>query len=518
MPTPILYELGTPGPRDAAEKEAQAQKTGSEPGLKMGPASTVRGGYPAAAGAAPAWTWTWTWNGNGNYARAGETAMATTMEGERADGTIIANTRMMSPTCSTLDDSAMGPAGNGAVVLDADADGGDDDATIYYAGDDEPSNDFTLFLSMQLHQHRSIKGTPSQPDFPPAPALKHVYDNRNTTTNVDVDMDADDDHGGEGEASGGAGDGAGIYAAGHSEDEPEGPPEVEKREIPSKFLFEYEYELGTKQRDLNHTNNPSGSAGAGCTDDDDAGQGPEGEGGVNHKSNASDVEDDFSNHPEPQLPVLHGNAPNLYLLPFRASTAEDHDGGSEIGMDDVDEGDGTVVRVTKAKQEEVVLNLREIVEEVPEEMKRALQWCEEPNNQFLDHERKGRVVQNQCHHDDDDEEGGNVQDGRVDDLTYALAAIDNGDEGRTHDEGRDDKRDVGFTALGIRQGDNGDGGSYPRDEAEDPNLRKTPAKSSSTPDGEDEIHRLRHALEDEQESSACLRADLILEGGFSNLG
>ncbi|KDR67169.1 hypothetical protein GALMADRAFT_147375 [Galerina marginata CBS 339.88] len=191
MPTPMLNELETPGPRDAAEKEEQAQKTGSEPG------------------------WRRRWRARGR------------------DGAIIANTRMVSPICSTLDDSAMGPAGNGAVVLDADADGGDDDATIYYAGDDEPSNDdFTLFLSTQPHPHRSSKNTSSYPNLPPAPApaLKHAYDDRNTTTNVDVDMDADDDHGGEGEASGSAGDGAGIHTAGHSEDEPEaedeGPPEL----------------------------------------------------------------------------------------------------------------------------------------------------------------------------------------------------------------------------------------------------------------------------------------------------
>ncbi|KDR67138.1 hypothetical protein GALMADRAFT_147353 [Galerina marginata CBS 339.88] len=86
-------------------------------------------------------------------------------------------------------------------------------------------------------------------------------------------------------------------------------------------------------------------------------------------------------------------------------------------------------------------------------------------------------------------------------------AVDNG-EGREGDELVGDVTAPDFDQE-EDQDDGGDSCSKDRGaDSEDPNVNKTPAESSSTPNSEDEIHRLRQALENKQKTTARLRAEL----------
>ncbi|KDR67124.1 hypothetical protein GALMADRAFT_216623 [Galerina marginata CBS 339.88] len=271
-----------------------------------------------------------------------------------------------------------------------------------------------------------------------------------------------------------------------------------------------------------------GSAGAGHSEAEDGDEGPP---GIETRDTAPECEsefevvaDDLPATATPARTTLPTKA-SILLLPLQAPADEDHDhdGGNESAMDvDDDEDNELRVRVTKAKEDggdgdgegdtgsRGVGNLEV---EVERDNGRAAAGALDQADEFSGREGEPGEDINQNYNTDDeagdlDASNGFVDDGagvggRDEEADRAAAGVnestvDNGESDDARDEGRDDGHDVNFTCTGpdTRQLDNGDG------DGDGCNLAKNPAKSSSTPDRDDEIKRLRQALENEQKTSA----------------
>ncbi|KDR67131.1 hypothetical protein GALMADRAFT_147349 [Galerina marginata CBS 339.88] len=210
----------------------------------------------------------------------------------------------------------------------------------------------------------------------------------------------------------------------------------------------------------------------------------------------------------------------LILPPHQAPTDEDHDhdGGNEneINVDD-DEGDEIEVRVKQATEDgddvdgDIGSRGADNLEvEVESEGGGAAVRAGDHTDEF-----SGREGIDRNENIDEDEPSdldaynGFVHDGacsegqdayRNDDETAAEPPAEGDDENIVNNgEGRDGDDRVGdITAPDIDQEeDQDDGDSCSKNcGAEDSNVGETPPKSSSTPNSEDEIHRLRQALED----------------------
>ncbi|KDR67213.1 hypothetical protein GALMADRAFT_147407 [Galerina marginata CBS 339.88] len=346
----------------------------------------------------------------------------------------------------------------------------------------------------------------------------------------------------------------GSAGTGHCEAEPgdeERPPGIGKRDTAPEC--ESNFEVIADDRDLNHTNDLSWGAGAGCADDDNAGTtwGSKLKGDVDIDPNASVIADDFCDEESGEDNSSDGNSSEddsahegkhaqpasttlVLLPPHQVPTDEDHDhdGGSENEMDvDDDEGNEIEVRVTNAKEDgesdtgsHGAGNL-EAVAESDGGGGGASAGPLDHADEFSGREGEPGEGINQNYNIDDEASNLDAANGFVDDSACTgsqadyrnnderaerpaagvdESTVDYGESDDAGDEGRNDERDVNFIGPDIRQLDDGDG----EREAKDPNQGKIPAKPASTPDRDDEIHRLRQALENEQKNSARLRAEL----------
>ncbi|KDR67179.1 hypothetical protein GALMADRAFT_232191 [Galerina marginata CBS 339.88] len=265
--------------------------------------------------------------------------------------------------------------------------------------------------------------------------------------------------------------------------------------------LELEYEVGTESHGVKHT---KGLAGGGGADDDSAFE---------------------AKQPD-------GHAPNL--LPLQPTTGDANDGDEGGGSVNVD-----VVRLKKVLDESGCGGGSRGADglEVGVEVEVERDGGGGGAAGVKDHadEFSGREGINQNRNIDEDEAGDpDAYNGFVDDGASSEGQADytnddeiaaeppaEGDDENTVDNGggsTDDDLVGDVTAPDIDQDDSdeGDGDSCSKDhEAEDPNVIQNPAESSSTQNSDDEIHRLRQALENEQKTSARLRAEL--KGASFNL-